>query len=244
MKTALHPDAARMIQESLEATRGVKVTEIVSTHMASSALQGMGMVQVKLTGWAPTLNAYAYHWQEDFCTYGGADSQCDEILRLLQGPNAANVLGEERARELGIAEPVDHRAPDGIDHLLVDRSVVGLLSRDGGDAKGALRSVVSQILDMPGFEGRGDVMDCDEGYASGIRLMPKVRLGDAFYDGGWLQTRQVLPETLLEAAVGRRLGDVAAVPPEIADRIVMIAVNDRKGARLDVAPDFMRIGDM
>lgn len=244
MITALKPDAARMIQESLEMTRGVKVTEVVSTHMASSALAGMGMVQVRMIGWTPTLHAYEYHWQEDFCTHGSAEAQCEEILLALRGPNAANVLGEHEGARLGILEPIDHRAPGGIDHMNVDRSVVALLARDGGDAKEALRGIVAQFIEMPGYEGRGGIMECDDGYASGLRLFPKVRLGEAFYDGGWLQTRTFLPETVMEAAVGRRLGDLVAVPDEIADRMIVIAVNDKKGARFDVTPDFMDIRDI
>lgn len=240
----VRPETEDLIRETIESWHGVQMTDFTAAHGASAAL-GISIIQVKVKGWTPALHAYTYTWQGEVDQPLEAQDQANQFLDDVRNELLQQAARGIEAQDIGLVEPVDINHENAIDHMQVDRSVVALMRREDGDVKQHLLEIMRELHSQHDGEPISGQMTGSNASAYGRILMPEIVLGeDSVYDGRGLYSHQLYPETMLTAAVGRRLGDLAAVPGEIADKVVVSATNVVQGAIFRVAPDYISVSEV
>lgn len=187
---------------------------------------------ISCTGWSPTLHEIGIEWQ------GRLDSiEADHISERISEMTGLQMRRYHRARRLGMHT---HAPSQRIDHIMVDRIILRarayLPARirrclaqeqqklDGNSIRMRLESSTEIVQIFDGPEGIDNPVVHQD-------VFPEW----GSYDGKSMTLRTVVPETMLAAMIGRRVGE--AVVPDgiepihmpILDRIVTAAEQKADG---------------
>ena len=219
-------------------------------------------------GWGPTLHARHRRWNLIQPVPEGRTASdgpiTDEQAIALAVRTATWALSQDTlaawAASEGIETPLDQPDAatfDDLRHLSIDRRLLDLMI-----ANRSVRGVAAHLLDMlprivKSGEGGEETIEADEldserqGAANvvggrGVLWFDEQLGARGQYDGTALEIDAEIPETVLAAAVGRRLGDLIAtgVPSLDASVVEVATVGSFADVRLEFAPDLIRIGDV
>lgn len=240
----VRPGFEDIVRETIESWHGLCVTDFTTSY-GSQATIDRSIVVVKVVGWSPSLHSFTYDWQGYVDPSFSAEEQANQFLDDVRPEIKQQAARGYEALDIGIQEPVDIKSDSALDHMQVERSVVALMAREYPDVPAALLSLLREVHDQHNGEDNGGIIIGDGSTIHGCTIKPEIILGEnSVYDGMSLYNGELYPETLLMTVVGRRLGDLASVPDEIADRIIVSAENGLFGARFDFCPDFMSAKDI
>ena len=242
--TRLDPRIEAGVRGAIGSISGVDVSRF--EHDAAFA-RGRRDVRLDVTvrGWSPSLHVHVMEWKTKF----ERGAPWDEAVRQALADLTVEMgLQEERLRRgiaLGRATPFPIRSVETeVGHIRLDRGLAALVAdRVHRFQEGrSLRSVVaSSIADLHSDigSGRSNQLSDDDTITDDLWTTMETVAPGMVYDGAELWIRGVLvPETVALPAVGRRLGDVAAVPHDISDHVVeaITAAGDEGGTNIHVAP--------
>ena len=244
---ALKADASRLIREAIEEIRGVRVEEVTGVHSASSLLD-YAQVQVTLVGWSPSLHAFRYVWQGEVDVPLGARDQCRQLLHEIRLEMGQQILRETEAKRHGIHQPINitpTAAPWAFDHIEVDQGTALLMRNREFGAKGTITAILEALHANHDGDDNSGMLIGNDGTLHGARVAIEIAFGEeACWTDGELAVTQQLPDSIVHATVGRRLGDVAKLPDAIGGRIVTSVEQGPDGATFRTDPDLVRIGDL
>ena len=219
--------------------------------------------KISFFGWSPTLHRIHVGTTVDAVT-GATD---EFLFRLHHNMSAQRRRAEEGGR-LGFLGPLTDHAV--INHLHTDRSLAEMhrsdptlppLFQELTKACAALHRV-STYRGTPAFGTRhGSLWETTDGgetvrlIGSRVRFTPDgVRTGpppgqeiQATFDGIVVEIpTDPLPETMLKTLVGRRVGDLVRLHPEIDERVIRQVVNSDEKQRVivGVEPDAVKVSDL
>lgn len=238
-------DAA--IQSAFGAIPGVRLGDVTLSHPKPvGGKSGTPWLVVDLTGWAPTLHEATMRLHARPAVGPDDPGHRDETMALLEP-----ALARQRSRAAaglahGISRPLAlrPRTPDAMGvprietrHLHIDASLPALAVAGGDfDLERTLEMAIRELL-----EGDADVdgdaciahdahhmTEADGVRAVGTQVVIHGEAGRSVtFDGRTLEMHgRTVPETMLVAISGRRLGDLAALHPAIDGRIVRSAAMD------------------
>lgn len=218
------------------------VPGIGERHVGILATSTIAIVRTAFRGWSPTLHSVRISREKRLpLTIGGKAIDLESFLERHGGDD--DLVEHQRARaasafSLGATKPLSLKE---ISHIHIDRDMPALR----GDGAEKTRKAVHEAVRRTHTEARdyagGPIMR-----ASGVMLAESLQ-----DDGEWLRVAAVnvkipapdggrmakltgfnievetdhLPETLMNALVGRRVGDMASVHPQLDQRIIRSITN-------------------
>lgn len=227
---------------------GVAIAGISHRHKTGANEMSLAEVEIAVHGWSPSLNAIAMVWKATNRVRLGPDGQIDILRNQLADVIAAQTRRAAEGVSIGTATPFEALSADElpVGHVLMDRGLADLVTLSGRDGAPDLRRHVGHalhVLHRESHDGRSNTIANDD-WIEGRVFTQMMPIGDdVTYWGDRLWVRpERIPETLRIAAVGRRLGEVAAVPACIADHVVTgIEPADDEGSDVHVTPVLMTI---
>lgn len=256
----LDPHAEAMLRSSIGAISGVAIRRIVVEPMKKSGTSINVRIGVK--GWSPSLNLVKMSWRAAVPETPAAE-QGAALLEAFAEHIAIQRRRAAEGLELGTAAPFPvcdmngSRSDTQWRHILVDARLAILLEeiREEGFDRESTNALFDVHNPESGsydgleeeYEAEVDDDNCNpiEGLHHGVRgriLFLDTPVGDGSYDGFRLRLPRTLPDTLLSAAVGRRLGEVVEVPHALADLIVTEALTTEEGIHIGIQPDLVEAG--
>lgn len=261
----LDPNAETALRRAIGSIAGLEIRRITAMPPVNNPNSNMLDVVITLNGWSPCLNLIAMVWKTTVDHSDTAEAQLAAMTTGLADQLRNQRLRQEEALSLGRASPFDvsdedgHRDDTQIGHILIDPVLAGMI----GEGEALVREVGNTIwdlhydlqLDRTGLE---DVIEGEQtpeygepspglhGVFGRVFLFEKP-IGDAgmVYDGLRLTIPGRLPDTMLTACAGRRLGEVVdQAPPALADRIVTDAQQRDDVLTLSIEPVTVSIGEM
>lgn len=231
------PEAEARIRTTIGSISGTTLLRFTATLPPNDNASRLINVCIKLFGWSPTLNRVKIHWRITIDMDQDAEAQAGQLLQKLDG-----VLKVQRRRfaegmKLGKAAPFGTGDMHNYEkentewgHIFVDRGLAALMEKY---SPGSFASEVSDSVFDLHQNDHGERSGLEEIYMDettcekdedlgmhaliGRQLLHDIRIADdVLYDGMNLRLKTQLPETILTAAVGRRLGELVDVPQEIA----------------------------
>lgn len=257
----IHVAAEAALRSAVGAISGCVVGDIA----AKRPFAGGASVIMSVKGWSPSLHHVSMRWDLSGPLPAETD---DQITTLLW--RAEPLLAIQRQRlveglELGTAEPLRLSDKYGTiiagreDHILLDEGLARLLARDDvshmrrdvGDALFVLNDPQGGRPDGTETGYHGDITpdhgDEPVGHhgLEGCTVFHDVTLAHGLvYDGRMLTYEGSMPPTMVAAAVGRTLGDIANVPGEIANRIILDVEEGNGKVRFLIQPFLVRLAEI
>ena len=201
-------------------------------------------LHVATVGWSPSLHKHRMSWRLIVTSHGTDDEMWEALTTVVRPYLDVQRRRLEAGVELGRAAPFEVSNIDSadIEHIVMDRGLAALLPEHKG---ATLRSEVTQAiynLHSNLGDGLGDDLD---NTLFGTTLLRSVEIGDGLiYNGENLWLREPLPDTIAAAVVGRRLGDLVAVPPCLAEHEITHTVDADLGTEVHVAPLLATIAEI
>lgn len=237
----LKPEAEARIRTEIGMISGLAIERITAMPPANMNAMGLLKVQIRLTGWSPSLNLMQMVWKPTVFMDHDATKQGDLLLERLshrmdiQRQRFAEGLSLGTAAPFDIARDDDGREQTKWGHILVDRALAGMIEgRRAGDFDREVSDAVWDLhqSDQGEFDGTETILsgectndDCEpigSRMLKGRELRQDHEIAPGFvFDGAVLRIPGGLPETVLAAAVGQRLGGLVEVPTSIADRKII-----------------------
>lgn len=230
--------------------RLLKVEEIAAT----------GHLVLDVDGWSAALYQHRMRWVTAASPWGGVDDVLRQILDRLET--------QERRSEAGIVwgtplpfslEQRDH--PPMVDHIHMDLSQIALLMRTRTHNGRSPRDMITAEVLAPlkrlhakTDHGHTAMGNAEASMADGCGVS-MVAVRDRIVHGGSLvgrpaifgnrvEMKQVLPESALAAAVGRRVCDIVETDPIVGRRRIVGATTHDGGTNLMLDDRLVRLGDV
>jgi len=252
----LKHEAEQRVRSEIGGISGVAIQRL----MAPADSKGLALtrVTIRLTGWSPSLNLFEMHWGATVDADADAGTQATSLLHQLEH-RIRNQRGRlAKGMALGRAAPFGTGTMDTDawketewSHLQVDRGLAILIEEHPRLAS-LERELSDTVFDLhqddqgvrtglePFLEGEStddDGKPFGRHMLSGREFRHDVPIAEGiFYDGSRLLMRHALPESVLLAAGGRKLGEVIDVPNVIADRLVISATQDDGETTITIHP--------
>lgn len=261
----LDPNAETALRKEIGSIPGVEIRRITAMPPVRNPNSNKLDVVITLNGWSPCLNLISMVWEATVEHGESSAFQLGDLTIQLADHLLIQRRRQTEALSLGRASPFDvcdddgHRDDTQIDHILIDP----LLAEMIGQGETLIREVGNTIwdihydlqLDRSGLEELlqgeqtpeyGESSPGTHGVFGRIFLFDKPIPGTGMiYDGLHLTVPGRLPETMLSACAGRRLGDVVdQVPPALADRIITGAHQGGDALLLSIEPVTVSIGEI
>jgi hypothetical protein len=224
------------------------------------AIAATGHLVLDVDGWSAALYRHRMRWVAAESPWGGVD----DVLRQIEDRLAT----QERRSEAGIVWgtalpfPLEQQAhPPMVDHLHMDLSQIALLMRtrthNGRSPRDmVMAEVVTPLRRLHAKTDHGHVAmgDDDVSMADGCGVsMVAVRhrivhggslVGRPAIFGDRVEMKQVLPESAVAAAVGRRVDEIIETDPIVGRRRVVRATTHDDGTDLTLDGRIVRLGDV
>ena len=251
----LLPDAYQSIWRAICHIPGVTLSHVTADPARA---EGMGW-DVGIDGWSQTLHALSIEWNVGIDPVA-PDLLGTAIVHKLQPHLAVQSRRSREGLEAGTALPF--RPHDGyrrIAHAIADRTAIGCIL-DEGERNGWRPDVMVQsrilrphdelhrgAIDHRGGrilsdESIGVVDEIGERFLQLHATLPGTRVnlvGEVLTVAG-----PRMPETVLSAAIGRRVGDLVAIHPLVDERTVSSVVNHDGFVAVTLVPDRVRMSDV
>lgn len=256
----LDPHAEATLRSTIGAISGVAIKRLTAEPMKKG---GTSIdVRIRVWGWSPSLNLVKMSWRAAVPETAPAEQGATLLEAFaqhiaIQRRRAAEGLALGTAAPFGMCDLNGGRSDTQWRHILVDARLAVLLeeSREEGFDRESTNALFDVHNPEEGshdgledeYEAEVDDDDCNpiEGLHHGVRgrvLFLDTPVGDGSYDGFRLRLPRTLPDTLLSAAVGRRLGEIVDVPIPLRDLVVTEALNTEEGIHLGIQPDLVEAG--
>ena len=211
------------------------------------ALEGNTVLTGRVMGWGPSLHRTGLAWAAT-----PVRMDADAIAAAFQPYVEVQRRRIALASSLGL-DTAEQPDPGLLSHMVTDR----LLLAWDADLRAVAPRRLARLNQLSragreGWLGTGDLLVADAGALDGDDAAdPRPRLLYASathwgeYNGRTVTVFRAMPESLLPAAVGRRLGEVVDLgtsEPKLGDlgaRTVMAARATDRGVAFDVAPDWV-----
>jgi len=240
--------AEAAIRGRIGAVSGLQIDEIRTRPDAKRpAKAGFRMVEVdvSLTGWSCTLHRLKMRWRETVELREGAcgieQARASKDLFALR---IAKQMGRlQQGIAMGLAVPLFSWMPTeeiDVTHLVIDRALAEMMTERNPAALIQMLQESIMNLHQEPDDGLRDELLGDQTAKGRTWTMLHRMTDDSFYYGDQLWTRGTLPQTVLVAVVGRRLGDVVdGAPATVADRTITAAElsDDGDGTEFSFEPD-------
>jgi len=201
---------------------GVVASGVASHRWAN----GMQYVDLVVQGWSPSLHAHRMRWGTKASDGGSPDEQLAAALVGLSAEMDNQRARIARATKLGIEKPLPASDSAPIYHMRIDEGLAALMLERDPDFERFMRSIRRSVSTLNAMSSSGwhdslvgdDSIDGDR-WSRRIELAPGIG-----YDGRQLEIQDVaLPDSIVSAAAGRLLREVAEVPAAVADHVVVAA---------------------
>lgn len=251
----LPPEAYQAIWRAVCQIPGVTLSHVTGDPTRAP---GMGW-DVGIDGWSQTLHAISIEWS------AGVDPGAPETLgtRIVQKLQSHIAVQSRRSREgLEAGTALPFKPGDGyrrIVHAIADRTAIGCLIAEADHHGWTRAAMVRTRILRPHDELHQGAVDHGGGrYLSNDSICVVDEMGERFLQlHATLPLTKVglvgevmtinsprMPETVLTAATGRRVGDLVAVHPLVDERIVSSATNHDGFVSITLVPDRIRISDV
>jgi len=201
-------------------------------------------LHVATVGWSPSLHKHKMSWRLIVTSHGTDDEMWEALTTVVRPYLDIQRRRLEAGVELGRAAPFEVSNIDSadIEHIVMDRGLAALLPGHKGES---LRSLVTQAVYNLHSNHGGGLDDELDNTLFGTTLLRSVEIGDGLiYNGENLWIREPLLETIATAVVGRRLGDLVAVPSCLAEHVITHTVDADLGTEVHVAPLLATIAEI
>jgi len=212
------------VRSAIGAISGCHVLAVDSSPpRAANILHRPGEFSIRVAGWSPSLHQATMHWSAKDTPDATGEQRVEDILSCVKWQMTLQQRFLDWGLARGIAAPLPIpglTSSDKIEvgHLSMDHGLASLLHAEGTDILTFARETVYNLNQES--DGRNSALFNDEGIED-LVIHSLVKVGDhIFYDGRALWINQDVPDTILAAVVGRRLGEVAEVPAIIADHLI------------------------
>jgi hypothetical protein len=212
-------------------------------------------IRFTVNAWGPTLHRRMLHWttrldpgpNPGIATPDITDDEAVGLAAALEAYVPTQAALAAWAAAEGIDEPMD--APAGasfgdVCHLHIDRRLADLMIANRG-AQGAVVRILDLLECMT--DELSDDLQAGASFEDGVTTlwMDEILGTRCRLDGDAVQIDADLPDTLIDAAVGRRLGDVVATGIASIDDAIITEAGPGSFAdvRFGIAPDRIRIAD-
>lgn len=203
---------------------------------------------VTVHGWSSSLHLHCMNWQAKVRV-----NQPDVLIaRDVLAAFSRHIEAQERRCEqgiaMGIATPLNTdlaKAAVPVGHMMIDGALARLMVTNRP------RPLIDQIADSVASLHRTDLgSGVEDGIYSDDRITGRTfscleQVGEGVYfDGYSLNIRDQLPETVKDAASGRRLGDLVDVPDFLGDHAITDFEEDGDLQFIHLLPRHVRVGEI
>jgi len=215
-----------MLEEACRTTAGMS-NPVVMNRETTRPLR---TVSFEFKGWSPSLH--------DIKVQGLAATMATGALVDMKA-KVALAIGIQRRRSLHAAKlkrklPYATSSNMAVDHLRVDSGLLRIAQGNGTALRPTLRSMMGDLHNFTRYVGsdrlendKVAVVDVDANEGPVSIALPRLRISpETTFDGESIHIAHAgLPETALTALVGRCVGDVASVHPDVDGRTIIHASN-------------------